>query len=765
MKLKRLLLLTSVLIALCVASFVILSLLFPLPTSKNYSLVFYDQHRIFLSAFLTEDGMWRLKTAPDEIPMRFKQLLLQKEDKYFYYHPGVNLFSVARAAFQNIITGRRVSGASTITMQVARLLEPKERSIANKLVEIFRALQLEWKYSKNEILQMYLSMIPLGGNIEGLKSAALIYYQTPLERLNTAQLFDLLLIPNNPNGLRPDKYPERLHQERVRRASHFFQKGILSQSDSIVFAQTPTSAERHPFMQHAPHFCLHVKQLVSREDNFITSLDAMAQVTVERLLKNHLRSWKLLGVQNGAVMVIENKTMRVIAYAGSEEFTDSLAFGQVDAAQALRSPGSTLKPFLYALQMDNGNLTPKTRLLDVPYDAEGYSAENYDGAYSGYVFADDALRKSLNVPMVRLLKNTGLTSFASFLHTLGFESLEAQRGHLGLSMILGGCGVTLEELTVAYAAFPNGGLYAPPRYFNDTSTVHRTHVFSEAAAFMVTDILSGMNRPDLPNNFESAVNLPAIAFKTGTSYGRRDAWSIGYSAEYTVGVWVGNVTNKGNPDLVGSKSAAPLLIDVLDFISHKNQKTILPMPADINTRDVCTESGKLPNPRCKHTIEDYYSMSHTLSNFCDVDNEYLISPDKTMQYCASCLGNHNYRSVTYQDYPKELLNYWKKTRRKYTLAPPHNPACERLFSGEGPKIISPTNGMIYLLTADDQKVPFQASSGLDVREQCWYLNNQYLGRIKTGEKLFLPLLSGQYTACCLDDKGRLSTVKIVVKHL
>jgi penicillin-binding protein 1C len=282
---------------------------------------------------------------------------------------------------------------------------------------------------------------------------------------------------------------------------------------------------------------------------------------------------------------------------------------------------------------------------------------------------------------------------------------------------------------------------------------------------MITDILSGMNRPDLPNNFESAVNLPAIAFKTGTSYGRRDAWSMGYSAEYTVGVWVGNVTNKGNPDLVGSKSAAPLLIDILNFISHKNQKTILPMPGDINTRDVCAESGKLPTPRCKFTIEDYYSMSHTLSKFCDVDNEYLVSPDRTVQYCASCLGNHNYRTVTYQDYPRELLNYWKKTGRKYTLAPPHNPACERLFSGEGPKIISPTNGMTYLLTADDQKVPFQASSGVDVREQCWYLNNRYLGRMKTGEKLFLPLSSGQYIASCLDDKGRLSTVKIVVKHL
>jgi penicillin-binding protein 1C len=765
MKLKRLLLYTLATTSVFFCVFLVLFFSFPLPEPKQYSLTIYDQYGKFLHAFLTEDGMWRFKTSADEIPPRFKQLLLQKEDNYFYYHPGVNPFSIARAGIQNLTSRKRISGASTITMQVARLLEPKSRTFTHKLIEMFRALQLEWKYSKNEILQMYLSMIPLGGNIEGLKSAALMYYQTPLERLNIAQLFDLMLIPNNPNSLRPDKYPERLHQERLVRSRIFFQRKILSQNDSIVFAQTPTTTIRRPLVQFAPHFCLHIKQLALHNKDYCTSLDLNVQQSIERLLRNHLRSWKLLGVQNGAAMVIENTTLRVIAYAGSENFADSSAWGQVDAIQALRSPGSTLKPFLYALQMDNGTLTPKTRLLDVPYDAEGYSAENYDGTYSGYVFADDALRKSLNVPMVRLLKNTGLTSFATILHNLGFQSLEPQQEKLGLSMILGGCGVRLEELTMAYAALANGGMYAPPQYFNDTSTVQRTRIFSEAAAYMITEILASVDRPDLPNNFESAFNLPAIAFKTGTSYGRRDAWSIGYSAEYTVGIWIGNVTNKGNPDLVGSKSAAPLLVDIFNSISHINQKTIMSMPADINTRDVCAESGKLPTPRCKHIITDYYSISHTLSKFCDVDNEYLISVDRSKQYCASCVGNHNYRTVTYQDYPKELLNYWKKTGKRYTLAPPHNLACQRIFSGEGPKIMSPTNTMTYLLTSDDQQVAFQASSGVDVQEQCWYLNNQFLGRIKAGAKIFKALTTGRYTASCLDDKGRLSSVTIIVKHL
>jgi penicillin-binding protein 1C len=765
MKLTKLLFSVLAASGLFCLSFFLLSLMYPLPDPKPYSLVVYDRHGTFLHAFLADDDMWRFKTTAEEIPPRFKQLLLYKEDRYFYYHPGVNPFAVVRAGIQNLISGKRISGASTITMQVARLLEPKSRTWGGKLIEMFRALQLEWKYSKDEILQMYLSMIPLGGNIEGLQSAALLYYQTPLERLNTAQLFDLILIPNNPNGLRPDKFPERLHQERIVRSRPFFQKNILDRNDSIVFSQTPTAVVRKPLEQFASHYCLHIKQLVSQGTQYTTSLDLPIQLSVERLLKNHLRTWKLFGVQNGGVMVIENKTMRVAAYAGSDNFSDSASFGQVDAVQALRSPGSTLKPFLYALHMDNGTLTPKTRLLDVPYDAEGYSAENYDGTYAGSVFADEALCKSLNVPMVRLLKNAGLTSFAMLLHNLGFQSLESQRERMGLSMILGGCGVKLEELTTAYAAIANSGMYAPPLYTNDTSAVRRTRVFSDAAAFMITEILSSVHRPDLPNNFESAVNLPVIAFKTGTSYGRRDAWTMGYSAEYTVGVWVGNVTNKGNPDLVGSKSAAPLLVDIFNSISHKNQKNILPMPDDINTRDVCAESGKLPTPRCKHIIEDFYSMNHTLGKFCDVDNEYFISLDGKKQYCASCIGNHNYKSVTYQDYPKELLNYWKKIGKRYTLAPPHNPACQRLFAGEGPKIISPTNAMTYLLTSDDEQIAFQASSGVDVHDQCWYLNNQFLGRVNAGTKIFKPLVSGQYVASCLDDKGRLSIVKILIKHL
>ncbi len=754
-----------VVIAAFLTACAVLWLLFPLPVLKPYSLVVSDNRGNILCAFRASDGAWRLRTSPAEIPERLKQIIIQKEDRYFYYHFGVNPIAAVRALVQNITSGRRLSGASTITMQVARMLEPKERTYANKLIEMFRAFQLEVKYSKDEILEMYLSLLPLGGNIEGLRSAALVYFQTPLERLNIAQLFDLTLIPNNPNGLRPDRFPDRLLQERKRRSSRFFSAGILDRRDSVIFAQIVPAAVRNRFSVKAPHFCLRVKGLARGESDVRTTLDLQMQNIAERMLSHHMRGWKLRGVQNGAFLIIENKSMNVVAYAGSENFSDSLSNGQVDAVQAIRSPGSALKPFLYSFLMDRGTLTPKTRLLDVPYDAEGYTAENYDGKFSGYVFADEALQRSLNVPMVRLLKTAGLGAFADFLKTSGFQSLDEQRPQLGLSMILGGCGVTLEELTAAYAAFANGGRYAAPRYIADTSSVLRSRVFSDAAAFMVTDILSGLNRPDMPNNFESAVNLPRVAFKTGTSYGRRDAWAIGYTTEYTVGVWVGNVTNKGNPDLVASKAAAPLLIDILNSISHGNQKSILPMPADVNTRDVCVESGRLPTPRCNHLVEEYYSISHTVPQLCDVDNEYLLSADRKHTYCASCLANNNYRVVAIRDYPKELVNFWRKTGKPLKLAPPHNPACSRMFAGEGPKILSPSDAMTYLMISENDKIALQASSGVDVREQFWYIDNRFLGRVKAGDKIFKTFTNGRYTISCLDDKGRLSSVMISVKHL
>lgn len=739
---------------------------FPLPERKPFSLLIEDRRGRFVHAFRAADGIWRLHTSPDQIPPRLKAILLAREDRWFYHHPGVNPFALVRAAWQNLSAGRRISGASTITMQIARMLEPKERTVGSKLLEMLRAIQLEWRYSKDELLSMYLSMVPLGGNVEGLQSAALLYYQTPLERLNIAQLFDLMLIPSDPNGLRPDRAGARLHAERLRQARRWLADGSLTPADSVVLWDTPAGAVRNPLPRHAAHVSLRIARLYPGVAAVRSTIDLDMQDRVETLLANHLRPWQRSGVQNGAVMVVENATGAVRAYAGSGSFLDDATRGQVDAVMALRSPGSTLKPFLYAMQIDAGALTPRMVLMDTPYDAEGFYAENYDGTYDGMVRADEALQRSLNVPMVRMLKQAGLPAFQRFLDEEGFHSLRSQQGRLGLSMILGGCGVRLDELVAAFASFPRNGLWRPLRWQedapSDTSAVRR--VFSPATAYLVTRILSGLERPDMPNNFEYALTLPRVAYKTGTSYGRRDAWCIGYSAAYTVGVWMGNVSNRGNPDLVGSRSAAPLLLDVFTSIAGPAEKAILPAPPSVRTRQVCALSGRPPGPHCDRLIDDLFIDRVSDASPCAMCGEFLVSPDGRESYCATCLGDHAYTTVVFPQYPPELLHFWRTRGVRRTMAPPHHPACTRVFAGEGPAILSPSDGMTYYLVAHDQKLVLQAGSGVDVREHRWYVNDRYLGAKQPGERIFVTLSEGAHTVSCLDDRGRISRVSIAVKN-
>jgi penicillin-binding protein 1C len=739
---------------------------FPLPRPKPYSLLIEDRRGKFVHAFRAPDGIWRLRTSPEEIPQRLKSILLAREDRWFSYHPGVNPFALVRAVYQNLTAGRRVSGASTITMQIARMLEPKERTVGNKLLEILRAFQLEWRYSKDELLEMYLSMVPLGGNIEGLQSAALIYYQTPLERLNVAQLFDLMLIPSDPNGLRPDRNGAALFRERAFQARRWLAEGMLTEADSAALWNTPAEAERQPLPREAEHFALRLARRMPGAAIVRSTLDLDMQRKVETLLANHLRPWRLSGVHNGAVLVIENATGAVRAYAGSGAFADDASQGQVDAVMALRSPGSTLKPFLYAMQIEAGELTPRTILLDTPYDAEGFYAENYDGGYDGLVHADEALQRSLNVPMVRMLKRAGLPAFEEFLAQEGFVSLQAQRDRLGLSMILGGCGVRLDELVAAFSSFPRSGKWRPLHWVEDApvDSAQDRQVFSPATAYMVTHILSGLERPDLPNNFEYALTLPKVAYKTGTSYGRRDAWCIGYSSQYTIGVWMGNVTNRGNPDLVGSRSAAPLLLDVFTSVSGMAEKGILRAPSAIRTRQVCARSGRPPGAYCAQLIDDMYIDRLSSTTPCTVCSEFLAAPDGSVTYCASCLGDHPYKPAVFAQYPPELVHFWKMRGVNRTLAPPHNPSCTRVFAGDGPTILSPSEGMTYFMTAPGQQIVLQAGSSVDVQDHRWYVDDKYLGRKRPGEKVFIALAEGTHHVSCMDDRGRLSSVSMTVKN-
>ncbi|MFM2307229.1 MAG: penicillin-binding protein, partial [Bacteroidota bacterium] len=590
--------------------FVLLNFLFPLPDKIEYSTIVLDDKGNVIHAFLTRDQKWRMKTELKEISPVLKTTLLYKEDKYFYYHPGINPFAMARAAVMNVLHFKRTSGASTITMQVARMLEPKQRTYFNKLREMFRAMQLELRYSKDEILQLYFNLVPYGSNIEGVKSASILYFKKNPDHLSLAEVTALSIIPNRPSSLRLGNRNDLIVRERNKWLNRFNADKLFSNKEITDALDEPLEARRTEAPKLAPHLAFKLKRS-SHSDIIRTHLQMQTQLKLEKMVKDYVSSLYSLGIHNSAVVVMDNRTHNVVAYIGSADFNNSTDGGQVNGADAVRQPGSALKPLAYGLCFDNGLLTPKTVMTDVPLNINGYQPENYDSKFNGYVTVEFALENSLNIPAVKALNELGTDKMIARLVQCNFKQVKKDEKKLGLSLILGGCGVTLEEMTALYAAFANNGLYAKPVFVKPETTgtyipPDTVRVLSPAANFMVTEILSKLARPDLPTNWEQSSHTPRIAWKTGTSYGKRDAWSIGYNKNYTVGVWVGNFSGAGVPELSGANVATPLLFRIFNTIDYNSSNDWYGMPKDCGMRLVCSETGKLPDEHCVNTVMDYF---------------------------------------------------------------------------------------------------------------------------------------------------------------
>ncbi len=398
-------------IVLCVIIFVfILNLLFPLKISYTYSKAVYSSENVLLTAYLTKDDKWRLYTNLDEVSPTLIKAIIEKEDKWFYWHPGFNLYSIGRAFISNLFFQKRMLGASTISMQVIRMNYPAERTYLSKFFELIRAVQLELNYSKKEILEMYLSKLPYGGNIEGVKSASYIYFHQSPQKLSLAQAVMLACIPNNPNKFRLDKSIERAKNFRNRFLKYFLANNTFSKEEVSDALNEPINKARYSIPNITPHYSYYISKL-NNEHNIKTTLKYSLQEKAEQLLKNYVDRAKAKFVNNGAVLIVDNKTMNVVTYCGSSDFYDFANSGQVNGVVAVRSPGSALKPALYALGFDMGLITPKSKLLDIPFDFGGYAPENYDLKFNGEVTTEFALVNSLNLPAVRLLKSVSMESF------------------------------------------------------------------------------------------------------------------------------------------------------------------------------------------------------------------------------------------------------------------------------------------------------------------------------------------------------------------
>ncbi len=514
-----------------------------------------------LRGFTTESGFWRLPADPDAVAPVYLEMLLAWEDQRFRGHPGVDPLAAGRAFGQLIRHGRIVSGASTITMQTARLLEPKERTLGAKLHQMWRAVQLERRFDKDEILTQYLTLAPYGGNLEGIRAASLAWFGKEPRHLAPSEAALLVALPQSPESLRPDRYPERARAARDKVLAVMEERGVLSADTVAEARQDPIPSLRRPMPFDAPHFAWRMTASHPGARVIRSTIDGELQRALEHLV---LAEQDML--DDGAslaIMVVENEIRRVLAYLGSSDFFDDSRHGQIDMIQAVRSPGSTLKPFIYGMAFDDLMIHPETVVADMPTRYGNYTPENFLKVYRGEVTIREALQHSLNIPAVTVLQRVGPRRVDARLRGVGTRLEYGGEGEPGLPLALGGLGTTLQDLVALYTGLANGGVVVPLAFTPDeTDRPGPVALMGEAAAWYVTRILEDAPPPGDYVESRATRERRRIAFKTGTSYGYRDAWAIGYDARYTVGVWVGRPDGTPSPDRFGRATAAPVLFKV-----------------------------------------------------------------------------------------------------------------------------------------------------------------------------------------------------------
>ncbi len=708
--------------------FLIADYLYPLDTnrlSKPLSLQIYGKNGALLRTMLSRDGYWRYRCERDEIPDLLKQSVLEFEDQWFYYHIGVNPVAMLRALVHNA-TNDNVIGGSTITMQVARMMYHRKRTYGSKFLELFNALQLEWHYTKDEILTYYFNLAPYGGNIEGVKAASHFYFNRALSELSIAQIAILTTIPKNPNANRPDRQ-KHLYAKRLRVLSLLKKSGIIDASQYRRARLEPVGAKRFSAPMVAPQF---TSQFAKREGGtYQSDIELELQRFSRKRLHEAVLRLNALKVQNGAALIIDNRTMAIVAYVGSDNFYQSN--GQNDGVAMIRSPGSTLKPFVYAKSLDRGIITPKQEVFDIPIHIGGYAPQNFNKRFMGRISAQEALQYSLNIPAVELntlLKNDALYEL---LQRADIASLTHNKSYYGDALVLGGFGVSLLDLVHLYTAFANGGIYKPLNTKDDSQSVR---LFSEASAWIVSDILSSGIRPELSAYWDSIEEIPRIGFKTGTSADSRDLLTIGYSKEYTVGVWLGNFDGSKTESLTGINTASKVVFDIFRFLNNSQRLSWLERPQSVKETQLCSDALRLGT--CRSEQIDYTIEGVIPKRPCEIMRAEVL---------AYLLGENAIGSM------HDLASHpcyvqWQKNR---------------------PLLAAPHEGANFIVNAqndsDAQKVMLQCYSFKFDQKIFWSIDGGALFEGQSAKEAFVSLEPGTHRIECYDTEASLTTHTITIK--
>ena len=739
----------------------------------NYTQVILANDGSPLRSFPDGQHIWRHPVLLNEVSPFYIEALITYEDQWFWHHPGVNPLALIRAAMQRIWHGRIISGGSTLTMQVVRILEPIPRTFTGKAKQILRAIQLELHLSKRQILELYLTYAPMGGVLEGIESASRAYLAKPSSSLSHAEAALFAVLPQAPSRLRPDRFPERARAARdkvLERLIPLWGKEVVEdlRKEPVIALDL-----REPLL--APLFSERVRKRYSNQQKVLTTLEIGIQTTVEQLITSRLV--QLPPRVSMAAMIVDNRTLGVVAYVGSADFMDRERFSHVDMVQGKRSPGSALKPFLYGFALDDGLIHSESLLSDVPQSFDGYQPGNFQANFSGPVSVSEALLKSLNVPAVEVLDHLGAQRFVSLLWRGGLKLDLPREAKPNLSVILGGASVNLEGLVGAYTAFARGGIAAQPRYTLEEPLIEN-RMMSEGAAFIIRDILES-GGPVARQVEERTGTKHGIAWKTGTSFGFRDAWAVGVSDRYSVGVWVGRPDGTPNPGFFGANIAAPLLVDIFTAIDTEPPRVHHP-PQGVTQAKICwplgTRSASYPADLChiertawllNDTAPPTFTERREMQRMGSARYTDYRDLENGLRVRAACAPGET-MALDMARWPSVLEPWLDATTRSRAIPPRWHPACAGSLPPEaGLKIVGISQGEIISQTgaeSEDALPLIRLEARGSQQKLVWLANGAQIGVSEANRPLFYRLPeAGTYAITVLDEDGRYDRVEISVQ--
>ncbi|HUX57599.1 MAG TPA: penicillin-binding protein 1C [Bacteroidales bacterium] len=764
-KLKILIIVTGV--------FVTPVLLSPIPAFRApLSTVVEAREGSLLGARIADDGQWRFPSF-DQMPEKFEKAILTFEDRYFYYHPGINPVSIARALVSNFKAGKIVSGGSTITMQVARISRGNPpRTYSEKFVEILSALKLELLRSKRTILLMYAANAPFGGNTVGLEAAAWRYTGKSSSDLTWAEAAALAILPNSPALVFPGRNHELLKRKRDDLLKRLYEREFIDSLTLILAIDEPLPVEPKALPSKAPHLTDYFF-IRKRGEMIMTTIDPDLQERATEIINNHQRDLAGNYIFNSACIIVEVETGNVLAYVGNSSLEDAAAHGgDVDIIRSLRSTGSILKPLLYAGIQQTGDILPNSLIADVPTRFPGFTPKNFDQSYRGAVNAASALSQSLNIPAVKMLQKYNPEKFLDLLHKTGFTTFNKSVDYYGLSLILGGGETSLWDLAGVYASLSrvlkNYNLekkyylndYHPPFLVQQKGLIPEETEdpdppLSAAAIWLTYEALQNVNRPEGESGWQYFTSSRDLAWKTGTSFGFRDGWAVGTTPDYVAGVWTGNADGEGRPGLTGISAAAPILFDLVNIMG--TTRWFNTPYDDMTMIRVCSLSGYRAGPDCPETIEIQACINGLRSEACPYHQIVHLNKARTLRVTSDCALSSDIINVSWFVLPPAMEYFYRQKHPGYKTLPPVSPGCSLNNDISAMEFIYPSPGIKIFIPRDQTgmltRVIPEVIHRNPAKKIFWHLDNKYLGTTRFIHQIEITAKTGNHLITVVDEDG------------